>query len=70
MKILLREIDDIFKVGYVQTYSTKTTNKPYHFYIHYNENKSKLVIHTRQLSGDVPDKLLEEMGNVITRIVG
>jgi hypothetical protein len=35
------------------------------FYGHFNENKSKLLIHTSQLSGCICTKLLNEMGLVI-----
>jgi hypothetical protein len=65
----LREIDDIFNVEYVQTHSTENAKRQYHFYTHYNKDKSKLVIHTRQLSGDVPNELLEMMGNIIRNFV-
>lgn len=35
------------------------------FYAHYNDNGSKLVIHTRQLSMNVKDDMLKEMGALI-----
>ena len=35
------------------------------FWVHHSADGKRMVIHTRQLSGAVSDKLLEEMGNVI-----
>lgn len=62
----LREIDEIFNV----TYNGDETgrywyNKGNWFYIHHNEDRTKLVIHTRQLSADVKNEMLECMGAII-----
>lgn len=62
----IREIDDIFGVEFDREYNTSTPN-PQSFWTHYNPNKTKLVIHTRQLSMDVSNDLLIEMANVIKK---
>ncbi len=60
------EINNLFKVRYVgDEFGKKWYNKTNWFYIHYSEDNRKLVIHTRQLSNDVFDKMLEEMGKII-----
>jgi hypothetical protein len=60
----VREIDDIFGVEFVKEYKTDTPN-PQSFWTHYNPDKTKLVIHTRQLSMAVSDDLLKDMAKVI-----
>lgn len=35
------------------------------FFTHFNNDKTKLVIHTRQLSANVKTDLLKDMGKVI-----
>lgn len=61
-----RQIDTLFGVEYSHCYTTKTTKRPQSFYIHLNSNKSKLVIHTNQLSGsNASNELLVEMGKFI-----
>lgn len=57
-----REIDEIFKVKYSDG---KTYTKTNWFFSHYNDDKTKLVIHTRQLSANVKPELLKDMGEVI-----
>ena len=61
----LREIDEIFGVKYEEEYPKKVYNKTNWFFSHYNEDGTKLVIHTRQLSADVKADLLKDMGTVI-----
>lgn len=63
-----REIDDIFKVRYFD--KSKEYSKGNQFFIHYgldenSEGKRKLVIHTRNLSGNVNNDLLKDMGKLI-----
>lgn len=58
-----REIDDIFKVRYLD--KSKEYSVGNQFYIHYNEDKTKLVIHTRNLSANVNTDLLKDMGELI-----
>ena len=65
----VREIDDIFKVEFEKKYPDENEKHRYSFYTHYNKDKSKLVIHTRQLSGDVPDELLKKMGEIIRNFI-
>lgn len=62
-----REIDEIFKVSYAGDEFGKYTDysKGNWFYLHYNDEKTRLVIHTRQLSTNVDNKLLEDMGRII-----
>lgn len=58
----IREIDDIFKVTYCDK---KVYSNMNWFFTHYNSDKTKLIIHTRQLSANVKKELLEDMGKVI-----
>lgn len=60
----IREIDEIFGVKY---YDGKTYTKSNWFFSHYNHDKTKLVIHTRQLSANVKPELLKDMGEVIRK---
>ena len=61
-----REIDDIFNVTYDgDTDGKYTYSKGNWFFTHHNADKTKLVIHTRQLSANVDDKMLEDMAEVI-----
>lgn len=62
----IREIDDIFGVTYAGDEKGKYWfNKGNWFFLHYSSDFKKLVIHTRQLSADVKNELLEKMGKVI-----
>jgi len=61
----IREIDEIFGVHYKDEYEKKIYTKSNWFFSHYNDDKTKLVIHTRQLSTNVMSELLEDMGKVI-----
>lgn len=61
----LREIDNIFGVKYSGEY--KEYSKGNWFFLHYNDEKSKLVIHTRQLSANVNNQLLTDIGRVILK---
>lgn len=63
-----REIDNIFDVEFAtnerpnpREYGTKANR----FWIHYNKSKTRLVIHTRNLSNGVPNKMLKDMGLLI-----
>lgn len=62
-----REIDKTFKVTYAGDETGKYTDYKggNWFYLHYSEDFKKLVIHTRQLSMNVDNKMLEDMGKVI-----
>lgn len=61
----LREIDEIFGVKYEAEFPKKVYNKTNWFFSHYNEDRTKLVIHTRQLSADVKADLLNDIGEAI-----
>lgn len=58
----VREIDEIFKVTYCDKKVYSSMNW---FFTHYNCDKTKLVIHTRQLSANVKTDLLKDMGKII-----
>jgi hypothetical protein len=63
-----REIDDIFDV----TYDGDEEGKFFFssgnwFFTHHNKKQSKLVIHTRQLSADVKDEMLQKMASIIRK---
>ncbi|UPQ78721.1 hypothetical protein M0M57_13970 [Flavobacterium azooxidireducens] len=60
-----REINNIFGVKYSGEF--KEYSKGNWFFIHYNDEKTKLVIHTRQLSANVNNDLLSDIGKVIKR---
>lgn len=55
------EIEDIFNVSFDKQYGIDKQL----FWTHYNSNKTKLVIHTRQLSMNVSDDLLKEIANQV-----
>ena len=61
-----REIDDIFGVRYdgdeTGRYFYSNTNW---FYTHHNTSGDKLVIHTRQLSANVRNELLNDMATIV-----
>ena len=59
----IREIDTIFGVNYSGEF--KEYSKGNWFFVHYNEGKTKLVIHTRQLSANVNNDLLTDIGKLI-----
>ncbi len=62
------EIEDIFGVTFKpdgRKYPKEETPNRQAFWTHYNPDKTKLVIHTRQLSSNVSNELLFEMANVI-----
>jgi hypothetical protein len=54
------EIEDIFNVSFDKQ---RGVQKKQLFWTHYNSDKTKLVIHTRQLSSDVSGDLLIEIAN-------
>lgn len=59
-----REIDTIFNVKFTpKSIAKKLINQK--FWVHKNESGSKLVIHTRQLSANVSDELLEEIAKEV-----
>ncbi|MFZ4400614.1 MAG: hypothetical protein ACOYO1_11310 [Bacteroidales bacterium] len=61
-----RQIDDVFNVKFCE----KESSNDLDFWVHYNEKRSKLVIHTHQLSGSVaPDDLLKPIGNIIRKFM-
>lgn len=58
-----REIDNIFGVKYSGEF--KVYSKGNWFFIHNNEEETKVVIHTRQLSANVNNDLLAGIGKII-----
>ena len=61
-----REIDNIFHVTFGKEYYYSLNNK---FWTHYNSEKTRLVIHTRNLSNGVSNKMLDEMGQLIRNFI-
>ena len=68
----IREIDDTFGVTFDKDYIywNKKNTKKYHFWVHFNKDYktngiNKIVIHTRQLSNDIPDDLLKDIAKII-----
>ncbi len=64
----VREIDSIFDVkfdsdGEIVVYSQK--GKPYKFWVHHNSDRTRILIHTRQLSTDIPDIYLNAIAEEI-----
>ena len=68
--IEFNEIEDIFGVKHKDEFRKECYNKTNWFFSHYNEDKTKLVIHTRQLSADVKSDLLKDMGEEIREHLG
>lgn len=60
-----REIDTLFNVTFDTDGGVHEIGPQNSFWVHHNAARDRMVIHTRQLSGAVSDKLLEEMGRVI-----
>lgn len=62
-----REIDNIFGVTLAaeKYVLSKSGKKKYPFLLHYDSTGKRLVIHCYQLSGAIPNALLEEIGKVI-----
>ena len=65
-----REIDSLFDVTFDLNGGAHEVGPQNSFWVHHNAAGDRLVIHTRQLSGAVSDKLLEEMGQVIRQHLG
>lgn len=63
--ICQKEIETLFKVVFDKKYPDDDTPNPQAFWAHYNPDRTKLVIHTRQLSSNVTDTLLKTMAGVI-----
>lgn len=57
-----REIDRIFHVSFYQEIKCGERNA---FWIHYNENRTRLVIHTRNLCADVSKDLINRIGKIV-----
>lgn len=61
-----REINNIFDVEYIGDEIGKRFYSPGNWcFLHYNKEKTKLVIHTRQLSSNVNNDLLKDIALVI-----
>jgi hypothetical protein len=58
-----REIDEIFDVQFNGEF--KEYSKGNWFFNHYNKAETKLVIHTRQLSSNINNELLKDIGTKI-----
>tara|TARA_R110002126_G_scaffold290519_1_gene447698 strand:- start:582 stop:1307 length:726 start_codon:yes stop_codon:yes gene_type:complete len=59
------EITKIFKVKFIEEKGSERQK----FWIHWNDEKTKLVIHTRQLSANVSNELLLGIANEIKKIL-
>lgn len=63
-----REINKIFEVEYVNDgIGTKFYSAGNWYFLHYNKDKTKLVIHTRQLSSNVNNELLKDLAKIIRK---
>lgn len=60
-----REIDTLFDVTFDINGGAHEVGPQNSFWVHHSADGQRMVIHTRQLSGAVSDRLLEEMGAVI-----
>lgn len=60
-----REIDSLFDVTFDINGGAHEIGPQNAFWVHHSADGNRMIIHTRQLSGAVSDKLLEEMGTVI-----
>lgn len=61
----VREIDEVFGVEYVPAQHAREYSSGNWYFPHYNQDKTKLVIHTRQLSANVDAILLEDIAKEI-----
>ena len=63
-----REINDIFEVEYIgNEIGTKFYSAGNWYFLHYNKDRTKLVIHTRQLSTNVNNELLKDLAEIIRK---
>lgn len=63
-----REINDIFEVEYIgDEIGRKFYSSGNWYFLHYNKDKTKLVIHTRQLSTNVNNELLKDLAKIIRK---
>lgn len=60
-----KEITEIFKVEFIEQKGSERQN----FWIHLNSDKSRLVIHTRQLSANVSNNLLVGISDEIKKFL-
>ena len=65
-----REIDTLFNVTFDIDGGAHEVGPQNSFWVHHSPDGKRLVIHTRQLSGAVSDKMLDEMGKVIRGHLG
>lgn len=63
--IVGNEIEDIFNVRFKKQFGVEKQL----FWTHYNSSKTKLVIHTRQLSANVSDYLLIEISKEVRNFI-
>jgi hypothetical protein len=63
------EINSIFGVKWEYKHIVQYNGNEYRFDTHFNEDKSKLVIHCYQLSGAIPDKYLQSIAAVIREFI-
>lgn len=61
-----REIDRIFRVSFCEERKCGNRNT---YWIHYNEDKTRLVIHTRNLCADVSKDLIKGIGTVVHKFL-
>jgi hypothetical protein len=63
-----RQIDNTFDVTY-DTYGEhriiSPKGKAYHFWTHHSSDGKRLVVHTRQLSTDIPTNMIEKLAETI-----
>lgn len=63
-----RQIDNTFKVSYDSSGEYKIVSpkgKVYRFWTHHSDDGKRLLIHTRQLSTDIPTSMIEEIAKII-----
>lgn len=65
-----KEIDTIFDVRFEWEFRCEGDGAGQAFWAHSNSDKTKLVIHTRQLSANVKDSLLIGLAEVINEFLG
>ena|ERR1035437_3318291 len=61
-----REIDNIFQVKYSESFGTQKNQM---FWTHFNADKTKLVIHARQLSADTSNELLYSIAKITREFI-
>lgn len=65
----INEIEEIFKVKFIRKEYANKLKKTQPYWFHINEDKTKILINTYQLSIGISDQLLKEIANEISKFL-